>query len=51
MNNLNKKIEENDTNNEKNEDISEFIEYKNISNNNNIINSNEIRIEIKKKKL
>jgi serine/threonine protein kinase len=51
MNNLNKKIEENDTNNENNEDISEFIEYKNISNNNNIINSNEIRIEIKKKKL
>ena len=50
MNNLNKKFEENDTNNENNENISEFSKYKYISNN-NIINSNEIKIEIKKKKL
>ena len=51
MNNLNKKIEENDTNNENNEDISDFSEFNNVSKNNNeIINNNEIKIVIMKKK-
>ena len=51
MNNLNNKIEENDTNNENNEDISEFSEFNNVSkNNNDIINNNEIKIVIMKKK-
>ena len=46
MNNLYKKNEENDTNND---DISEFKDINNISQDNNIINNNELKIEIKKK--